>query len=193
MKCSAPVKPVLNRGFGSGWGARRLRPPGQDRVGNTTGRRPLLLERTGTTPVGYLHLRSFIGTANDALDDAMAVFRAGVEGLIIDFRYNGGGRLDVADHMLDLLAGTLPSAIGQESWRLANDSAVKGLARPAATEQHPPPAHRVHHYQGTASASELVINSLSPHIEVVLVGENTLGKAVGQYALSISVPGMGVL
>ena len=35
---------------------------------------------------------------------------------------------------------------------------------------------------GTASASELLINSLDPHIEVVLVGDDTYGKAVGQSA-----------
>ena len=34
----------------------------------------------------------------------------------------------------------------------------------------------------TASASELVINSLAASCEVVLIGEDTLGKAVGQYA-----------
>ena len=39
---------------------------------------------------------------------------------------------------------------------------------------------------GTASASELVINGLSPYIDVVLIGEDTLGKAVGQYAFDQS-------
>jgi hypothetical protein len=34
----------------------------------------------------------------------------------------------------------------------------------------------------TASASELVINSMAPHAEVVLVGSDILGKAVGQHA-----------
>ena len=68
---------------------------------------PLLIERQGTTPVGYLNMRAFIGTANAALDDAMLFFReAGTDDLVIDFRYNGGGRLDVADRMLDLLALT---------------------------------------------------------------------------------------
>ena len=33
----------------------------------------------------------------------------------------------------------------------------------------------------TASASELVINSLSPHINVQVVGETTCGKPVGMY------------
>ena len=37
--------------------------------------------------------------------------------------------------------------------------------------------------QGSASASELVINSLRPFIPVVIVGDRTYGKPVGQYAI----------
>ena len=39
--------------------------------------------------------------------------------------------------------------------------------------------------EGTASASEMLINGLDPHIEVVLVGEDTYGKAVGQSAFDL--------
>jgi hypothetical protein len=34
--------------------------------------------------------------------------------------------------------------------------------------------------RSTASASELVINGLDPHVEAVMIGENTYGKQVGQ-------------
>ena len=37
--------------------------------------------------------------------------------------------------------------------------------------------------QASASASELVINSLRPFIPVVIVGDRTYGKPVGQYAI----------
>ena len=37
--------------------------------------------------------------------------------------------------------------------------------------------------RGTASASELVINSLRPFIPVTIVGDTTYGKPVGQYGL----------
>ena len=36
---------------------------------------------------------------------------------------------------------------------------------------------------GTASASELIINSLRPYMEVVIVGQNTYGKNVGSITL----------
>jgi hypothetical protein len=35
----------------------------------------------------------------------------------------------------------------------------------------------------TASASELVINGMDPHVEVTIVGANTFGKPVGQVGL----------
>ena len=38
--------------------------------------------------------------------------------------------------------------------------------------------------RGSASASELVINSLSPYMEVILIGDNTFGKPVGSFPLS---------
>nr|HAD52380.1 carboxyl-terminal protease [Algoriphagus sp.] len=38
--------------------------------------------------------------------------------------------------------------------------------------------------RGSASASELVINSLNPYMELILIGDNTFGKPVGSFPLS---------
>lgn len=147
---------------------------------------PLLIERAGR-PVGYLNLRSFIGTANAALEEAAVFFReAGVTDLVIDFRYNGGGRLDVADKMLDLFGGAVEGATGETSWRLSHNDRrpSEDLSAVFAELPNSMQPNRIAFITtgGTASASELVINSLAPHIEVVLVGADTLGKAVGQRA-----------
>ena len=146
---------------------------------------PLLLERAGNSPVGYLNLRSFIETANDALSDATRTFRdAGVTDLVIDLRYNGGGLVSVADRMLDLLGGLV--ATNQDSWSIIHNEKHSDEDFGAYFAEFPDsmaPLRIAFITTGsTASASELVINSLSPHIEVVLIGEDTLGKAVGQYA-----------
>ena len=146
---------------------------------------PLLIERAGNSPVGYLNLRSFILTANEALNDAVGLFRElGVTDLVVDLRYNGGGLLSVADTMLDLLGGL--AAPGQDSWRIAHNPKRSnedfGAIFAALPNSIEPLRIAFITSGGTASASELVINSLAPYIDVVLVGEDTLGKAVGQYA-----------
>lgn len=147
---------------------------------------PLLIERVGNSPVGYLNLRAFIKTANAALDEAVLFFReAGVTDLVIDFRYNGGGSLDVADRMLDLL-GALAAPPGEDSWLITHNDKRRdedfGAVFAELSNSMQPLRIAFITTNGTASASELVINSLAPWIEVALIGEDTLGKAVGQYA-----------
>jgi len=144
---------------------------------------PTLIARDGNSPVGYLHLRSFISTANSELDEAIALFRRnGVTDLVVDFRYNGGGLLGVADRLLDLLGGLV--AEGRLSFLLSfNDKQRENNAgayfRPLANTMEPLRIAFIT-TNGTASASELVINGLAPHIDVVIIGDDTYGKAVGQ-------------
>lgn len=154
---------------------------------------PLLIEREGLTPVGYLHLRQFIDAALTpaedfaSLTDATRVFgEAGVTDLIVDLRYNGGGLLSVADTMMDLLAGYAPP--GEASYKIqVNDQHPEfndDRSNWGVFDVLPDTAYpiRIAFITSgyTASASELVINGLDPHIEVVLVGGNTFGKQVGQ-------------
>ncbi len=145
----------------------------------------VLIERDGNSPVGYVHMRRFISTANDALSQAFTSFaEAGVTDLVIDLRYNGGGLVSVAENMLNMLAGQI--AAGQVSFEYFHNDKRTSENRQAffAARNDGVTPLRIAFITsgGTASASELVINSLSPLIEVVLVGEDTLGKAVGQYA-----------
>ncbi len=153
----------------------------------------MLIDREGLAPVGYLHLRQFIDAALDpdegfsSLTDMANVFSEnGVTDLVIDLRYNGGGLLSVADTMMDLLAGA--TARGQASFKIQ------------VNDQHPDynedrdnwglfdelpdtfsPIRIAFITSGsTASASELIINGLHPHLEVVMVGSDTFGKQVGQ-------------
>lgn len=146
---------------------------------------PLLIERPGNVPVGYFHLRSFTRAADVPLADAIAGFAdAGVTDLVIDLRYNGGGLLSVAANLLDLLGGVI--ANGQRSFIIGHNEkrvAENNEAFFAIREQSMAPLRIAFiTTESTASASELVINSMAPHADVVLVGDDTLGKAVGQYA-----------
>ena len=151
---------------------------------------PLLITRSGNTPVGYLNLRQFILSANDPLTAAsLALKEAGVTDLVVDLRYNGGGLLSVADNMMDLLGGT--AADGELAFQLAhNDKHADENARQQGFFDELAESVGLLRIAfittgSSASASELVINSLAPHIEVVLVGSDTYGKAVGQYGFDL--------
>jgi len=111
---------------------------------------------------------------------------ASVTDLIIDLRYNGGGLLSVADTMMDLLAGL--TANGDPSFKIQvndqhpefNDDEDNWGLFDELPETFSPDRIAFITSRSTASASELIINGLDPHLDVVMVGANTFGKQVGQ-------------
>ncbi|HSG82686.1 MAG TPA: S41 family peptidase, partial [Gemmatimonadota bacterium] len=155
----------------------------------TGGVEVLTLPSNPSVEVGYVHLRSFISTAETPLRNAFAGFRQqGIQYFIVDLRYNGGGLLSVADVLGDLFGGgRFP---GEVFYRLRFNP-----ARSAANDQ----TRRFSSQTGsvlpvkiafittgaTASASELIINGLKPWVDpanVAIIGEDTYGKPVGQSA-----------
>jgi len=134
--------------------------------------------------IGYIELAGFIGTADTVLDSVFADFVAnGVNDVILDLRYNGGGLVDTANLLGDLLGGDVAeNLVFSETrfnadraaefnsinlfTRLANSMSLSRLVVIASNR--------------TASASELVTNSMAPHVAVTIVGEATFGKPVGQ-------------
>lgn len=138
---------------------------------------------------GYLNLRTFIASADNQLTAAFADFRAqGVTDIIIDFRYNGGGLVSTAELMGDLLGRNRSASevFSQMTFRpskaAANNETRYFMARP---ESIAPTRIAFIGTGSTASASELVINSMLPWLgaDMTLVGSNTYGKPVGQIAL----------
>jgi C-terminal processing protease CtpA/Prc len=148
----------------------------------------LVLPQAGTTGVGYLNLRSYTGTANPQLTAAFEQFRSlGLRDYIVDLRYNGGGLLDVAAMLNNLLGGARAASdvqyrIVHNARKAALDEAERFNPRPQSVQ----PARVVFLTTGvTASASEINVNSMAPWLEVAIVGEDTLGKPVGQYAFDL--------
>jgi len=141
----------------------------------------------GGRKVGYINLRTFISPADPALRDAFAGFRAqGITEVIVDFRYNGGGLVSIAELMGDLLGGNR-STSDQFSRTVFNAN----LASMNSTRNFRPQAQSISSMKiafigtgGSASASELVMNSFIPYLgsNTALVGTNTFGKPVGQIA-----------
>jgi carboxyl-terminal processing protease len=153
------------------------------------GARILALPSNPTVPVGYLSLRTFTTTAEAPLREAYADFRTqGIEYFIVDLRYNGGGLVRIAE-----LIGDLNGQARSDSdvfLRTTFNSAKSGQNsehRFNAQAESVAPVRIAFITTGlTASASEIVINSLAPWTEVAIVGEDTLGKPVGQSGFDLS-------
>lgn len=141
---------------------------------------------SGGTSVGYLELATFIGTANDPLTTAFAQFAAaGVTDVILDLRYNGGGRVDTTEHLGDLLGGVANAAAVFSQTRFNTNNAASNRIATFADPGNSIILSRlvVIATERTASASELLTNSMFPYADVTIVGGTTRGKPVGQLGL----------
>lgn len=133
--------------------------------------------------IGYLVVKDMISQAENPLDRAFADFKAaGVQDLVVDLRYNGGGLVSVAT--------TLASYVGGSRTRGEAFARLRYNDRRADRENETFPFNdprgslslsRVYLLTGprTCSASELVINGLRPFVQVVTVGGTTCGKPLG--------------
>jgi carboxyl-terminal processing protease len=148
----------------------------------------------GLPPAGYVALRSFITPAEARLQQAFTDFQAaGVKDVIVDLRYDGGGRIDTGGLLANLLGGAFVGkpmfAIDYNLFHQAS-SAVDSFAAVAGALS---PDHVAFLVSGaTASASELVPNALAPYLPVLLVGHQTYGKPVGQVGVQDSQCGLVV-
>lgn len=141
--------------------------------------------------IGYLNMRTFISTADPALRQAFADFRAaGITQFVIDLRYNGGGLVSIAELMGDLMGANRGSS-DVFSYTVYRDSKsgqnqTRRFARNSASVA--PTRIAFIGTGSSASASELVINSFLPYLRgnAGLIGANTYGKPVGQIAVDRS-------
>lgn len=165
---------------------------------------PVLMDSVYTvdgTKVGYLVFSSFVsvynyddkgnvtgGTATkDSLDAAFQRFSAsGVKDLIVDLRYNGGGAVNTAEYLDNLIAPA--SANGKEMYEFLFNKEWTDLYNqlnyPQDVDFSDAGGLGLDHVffivgPDTYSASELTINNLKPYMDVKLVGETTGGKPVG--------------
>jgi C-terminal processing protease CtpA/Prc len=145
----------------------------------------------GGRMVGYVNLRTFIDTADPALRNAFAGFRAqGITNVIVDLRYNGGGLVSIAELFGDLLGGNRSAADVFDFTTFRPEKASSNTRHVFAPQPQSVSPTRIAFIGtgGTASASELVINGMLPFYRAneALVGTNTYGKPVGQIALDRS-------
>lgn len=137
--------------------------------------------------VGYVNFKTFITPAFDELDSTFsAMAAAGVQEVILDLRYNGGGFVAVAEFLGNLIGGA--NTDGQIfSTRVFNaNNTDRNTTTFFADEENALDLTRIFVITGrrTASASELLINALFPYLEVVVIGDRTFGKPVGSLGFS---------
>ena len=145
--------------------------------------------------VGYLMYNQFVADRSANLNEKFAFFKTeGISDLILDLRYNGGGSVQNCVELASMMTGQFNSEIfAEEIWnqklltyleerfgketlinrfvdKLGNDEIINSLN-----------LKRVYIITSSesASASELLINGLASYIEVIQVGEKTIGKNVG--------------
>jgi carboxyl-terminal processing protease len=140
-----------------------------------------LITLTGGTKAGYVVLKDFITQAEAPLASALADFRAaGASELIVDLRYNGGGRISTANVLASQIVGALHQ--GKVFTELRYNAAHQASNSSFVLGAAPAPAFgRVVVLTGprTCSASELVVNGLKPYAQVVTIGGATCGKPFG--------------
>ncbi len=135
---------------------------------------------------GYLVFQSFIAPSREELDIAFEYFKKeGIEDLILDLRYNGGGRVDIANHLASLIGGRkvvskifTTFSYNRKYQHNANSLPFEGLNINSLSLGK----LVVLGTEDTCSASELVVNALQSStvgMDVTLIGEKTCGKPVG--------------
>ena len=163
--------------------------------------------------MGYLHFTSFTMDACRDLETAFGKFKEdGIEELVLDLRYNGGGYTFTSAVLGSMLAPVEEVKAGSVFNRdvynktLSESDAFKDDLELCFAEEFTVNAssgsgsYKVHPLQvhpevkkvwvittgSTASASEALVCGLKPYMDVVLVGETTYGKYCGGYLIHAS-------
>ena len=145
--------------------------------------------------IGYLMYNSFTANFDRQLNQAFAQFKAdNITNLIIDLRYNGGGSVRTATRLGSMITGQFNGEVfAKQLW----NNKYMSIANPESLIDRFPDVidnnisinslNLTSVYfittNNSASASELVINSLLPYIDVKTVGTTTHGKYVGSITL----------
>ena len=159
---------------------------------------------------GYMVFNSFTDKTNAGpkLLEAITSFTSSshISELIVDLRYNGGGSVETAEYLDNLLVPSLRNGTKMYTAyfndKLTTDKytlfknrydipngffSVNNQSVPFQKEGSLNLA-RIFFIvgSGTASASELTINNLIPQMDVELIGSQTYGKPVGFYGIDIN-------
>ncbi len=139
--------------------------------------------QVGGENVGYLMYNGFTAGSDVGLNDVFADFNSNnVQHLVLDLRYNPGGRVDVTTHLASMITGQFTGQVFEKliynenlqelnfDYLFANSIGDMSINSLGLNKIYVLTTDR------SASASEGLINGLAAYIEVVQIGTETTGK-----------------
>ncbi len=139
--------------------------------------------------VGYLMYNAFNRNFDDVLNNAFAKFKTeNITDLVIDLRYNSGGSVETSNDLASMITGQFNGELFTTQVYNNNfENEERYFNNKISTDEDINSLNLDKVYVittgSTASASELLIASLRPYIEVVQVGTTTTGKYQGSVTL----------
>jgi len=166
----------------------------------TLAENPILINKIltyDTHKIGYLMYNGFYGEYDNNLNTTFGQFRAeGVTDLVLDLRYNSGGAVKSATYLASMITGQFNGQVfAKQEWNTKiedyfNDNDPEQLINRFSNSIGSSAINSLNltkvyvlTSKSTASSSELVINGLKPYIEVIQIGDATVGKNVGSVTL----------
>ena len=162
-----------------------------------------VITNSGGSKIGYLVYNGFNYTFHKELNSIFSEFKAqNIQELILDLRYNGGGSVLTSAYLASMIFGDANTQEVFAKLIYNSKNAEENGAYPFFNTT------RIYDKNGdysgqddvinrltnlsrlfvitsddTASASEMIINGLSPFMQVIKVGTTTYGKNVGSYTV----------
>lgn len=153
---------------------------------------------SGSHKIGYLMYNGFYPNYENELNNAFGNLKSqGITELVLDLRYNGGGSVETATRLASMITGQFTGQLfAKEQWNAkvdayyasTNAGGLFNLFTNKINTNAPINSLTLSKVYiltsgATASASELVINGLKPYIDVVQIGDRTVGKNVGSITM----------